>query len=808
MGNIVGKIRLMADKKLFLLAFFIITGCAAIVYKTIDYESLYGPSSPKQRLLTPEQAILYQQQHEVSFYKDVKPILDSRCVVCHGCYDAPCQLKLGSIEGLDRGATKQLVYDFARLKAADPTRLFIDATDTEGWRKKGFYPVLNERIDTKAANLDNSILVKLLELKRINPQPVSGKLGKDYDLKFDRTLQCTTIEEFPKYQHDHPQWGMPYAMPGLSLNEENTLKKWLQEGSKVEPLPPLSSRTAKAVSQWESYLNGSSLKQKVVFRYIYEHLFLGHIHFKGHPDDEFFQLVRSKTASGQPVEELKTVLPYDDPGGRFYYRLRPITETIVDKTHFVYELSDQKRQRYDELFFKPDYQVTSLPSYQPAVAANPFKAFVELPLVSRHQFLLDDAQYFVSGFIKGPVCRGQIALDSIRDQFWVVFTRPGQFYPKDSATFLAKNAQLLALPGQQGNKIGLFAFAKYIESGKQYLKAKNAYIDKILPKNKGFGLHYIWDGEGTNQNAALTVFRHVNSATVTKGFIGDTPLTGWVVDYPIFEQLHYLLVAGFNVYGSAGLQLASRTYMDLLRQDAEDNFLRFMPAMERQTIWDRWYPGLDSLRTAPPLLSIDHPSEVKFKTKDYKKEFFDQIMQTMGKAAGTVDTINRCQQEVCIRANTTPVQQQADNEMRKLAKLKGLELGALPDDMLLRVKTGDPEGDLVYTLLIDKAFSNISTMLGENFRRMPENDRITIYPGFIGSYPNFYFSVEKERLGEFVDMIRNARTETNLDQLFSKFGIRRTNPEIWQQADWFNQQHKKYRGLNAGLLDMSRYDNL
>jgi hypothetical protein len=269
-----------------------------------------------------------------------------------------------------------------------------------------------------------------------------------------------------------------------------------------------------------------------------------------------------------------------------------------------------------------------------------------------------------------------------------------------------------------------------------------------------------------------------------------------------------MLVAGFNVYGSAGLQIASRTYMDLLRQDAEDNFLRFMPSMQRQIIYNSWYPGFDSLRTAPPLLSTDHPSEVNYQSTDYKKEFFDQIRQKMGKAAGVVDTINRCQQAVCIRADTTSAQQQADSEMRKLAKLKGLELHALSDNILLRVKTGDSKGDLVYTLLIDKAYSNISTMLGENSRREPENDRITIYPGFIGSYPNFYFSVEKEQLGEFVDMIRFAQTEIDIEHLYSKFGIRRTNPEIWQHADWFNEQQKIYRGVEAGLLDMSRYDNL
>ena len=231
----------------------------------------------------------------------------------------------------------------------------------------------------------------------------------------------------------------------------------------------------------ESYFNGSTLKQKLVFRYIYEHLFIGHIHFKGHPDNEFFVLVRSKTAPGQPVEELKTALPYDDPGGKFYYRLRPITETIVDKTHFVYELSDQKMQRYDELFFKPDYQVTSLPSYQPEVAANPFKAFVDLPLVPKHQFLLDDAEYFVSGFIKGPVCRGQIALNSIRICSGLFLPSPVSFTPKIAA-FLAKNAQLLGLPGQKGNQIGLFAFVKYDALGTNTSKIKIRILISFYPK--------------------------------------------------------------------------------------------------------------------------------------------------------------------------------------------------------------------------------------------------------------------------------------------------------------------------------------
>ena len=72
-------------------------------------------------------------------------------------------------------------------------------------------------------------------------------------------------------------------------------------------------------------------------------------------------------------------------------------------------------------FLTPATVVTQLPSYAPEVAANPFIAFRELPLDGRYRFLLDEAAYFVMNFIKGPVCRGQVALDVIEDRFWVFF---------------------------------------------------------------------------------------------------------------------------------------------------------------------------------------------------------------------------------------------------------------------------------------------------------------------------------------------------------------------------------------------------
>ncbi|KRT54813.1 Fatty acid cis/trans isomerase (CTI) [endosymbiont of Ridgeia piscesae] len=81
-------------------------------------------------------------------------------------------------------------------------------------------------------------------------------------------------------------------------------------------------------------------------------------------------------------------------------------------------------QRWQQLFLGDGYRVDELPGYGSRFAANPFKIFQAIPVKSCYLFLLDDARYFISGFIKGPVCRGQMALNVIIDHFWFFFLDP------------------------------------------------------------------------------------------------------------------------------------------------------------------------------------------------------------------------------------------------------------------------------------------------------------------------------------------------------------------------------------------------
>ena len=79
----------------------------------------------------------------ISYSRDIQPIFTEKCVACHACNDAPCQLNLGSAEGAARGATKVPVYDGERSQAVAPSRLFYDAFGERAWQHKGFYSVLD-----------------------------------------------------------------------------------------------------------------------------------------------------------------------------------------------------------------------------------------------------------------------------------------------------------------------------------------------------------------------------------------------------------------------------------------------------------------------------------------------------------------------------------------------------------------------------------------------------------------------------------------------------------------------------------------
>jgi hypothetical protein len=779
----------MVNRIVTFLLVMVAAGCAPHAVRKLDER--YGPEAPRDRASASSSGITFEH--------DIAPIFNRRCLVCHACYDAPCQLKMESFPGLDRGASPALVYNSARLLEAPLTRLGIDAHSTQEWRGKGFHPVLNERDQSAANDLAASVLYNMLALKSRTPLPAGVLPDKMFDFSISRAQTCATLTSMAKYEKDHPQWGMPFGMPALSTAEFDTVATWLSAGAKTQGPPPMAATYAPEIAAWEAFFNGDSPKERLMSRYIYEHLFLATIFFDELGTGEHFRLVRSTTPPGEPIDIIATRRPYDDPGvARPYYRLQRNVDTLVSKTNMAYALNAKRMQRWKGLFLTPDYQVGVLPDYTTAHASNPFVTFRELPVRSRYQFMLDEAQYTIMGFIKGPVCRGQIALDVIEDHFWVWFIDPDVETSTNDGEFLATQLSNLELPASEGSSnLRLLHWRHYAEIEKKYLAAKAAHQRDAYPNGRKLTLDMIWDGGGVNQSAALTIFRHFDSATVVKGLVGDEPKTAWVIDYPLLERVHYLLVAGYDVYGNVGLQLFTRLYMDFLRIGGEFNFLYFLPPEARTAALDHWYRGAE--KTIAEFVAesqhlFNQDTGIEYSSGDPKHELYEHLKVRLGTALSHRYDLGRDPHTADVQA-----------ELSRLAHAHGLAVSWLPELSMLTIDTA--QGPRPFTLIHNDGHTNVASMFHEQKRRVPEEDTLSVVPGFLGAYPNAFFKVRQEDLPGFVDAVSRLTGEPSFADLMNRYGIRRSDPGFWTHSDVIFGQVDSLEYADRGVLDYSRIEN-
>jgi hypothetical protein len=298
---------------------------------------------------------------------------------------------------------------------------------------------------------------------------------------------------------------------------------------------------------------------------------------------------------------------------------------------------------------------------------------------------------------------------------------------------------------------------------------------------------------------------------VVKGFVGDTPKTGWVIDYPLLERIHYLLVVGFNVFGNVGHQLETRLYMDFLRMEGENNFLSFLPKDKRVEERAEWYKGARAehkIHLKEPLRGLEWDTEIVYRTNDPKKEFFEQILVRAGPAAGPKDYLNRCPEKNCVDKNTGPLEQRADLALQKVTGLRGPEIQVVQDLAFIHVVTGNKDKDLAYTVIRNKALSNNSFMFGEERRRLVDDDTLTIVKGYTGSYPNSFVRVNLDEIEEFVEGFLKIRDQLSYYNVARKHAIRRTSPNFWEEADWHYQKYLKDEPVEAGLFDMYRFNRI
>ncbi len=762
---------------------------------------------PPVRFVAPEQ--------KIDYLTEVRPVLVKRCVVCHSCYNSPCQLKLSSYEGLDRGATKKAIYNSERLKTMDPTRLFTDAVTTEQWRAKDFHSVTQNSAED---GQNNSIMMQFLSYKNSNPIQ-----NKDEFYPEASDLTCAkSDEELGAYLTKHPNRGMPFGFPPLTDIEFNTIAGWLAQGAvgpdelQQQELEAIPVADQAKIDQWEAFFNNQDAKYAMTARYLYEHLFLAHIKFDT-PENVFYELVCSRTPPGEKIDIIATDLPYDDPKvDTVYYRFRKIHSTIVYKTHMVFEFSEKQYQRFHELFIEPTWLLPpKRVGYEKLLSANPFKVFEQIPPRSRYQFLLDNINYIIMTFIRGPVCKGQVALNVIRDQFWVVFLDPDFDLSIQDPGFLQTYANLLEMPMAEESD---WQLAKSIFSRK-YRKKASKFVEKRRDyyaahyRYREMGYEAIWRGEKETDTPMLTIFRHFDSASVHKGALGNLPRTAWVMDYPLVERIYYSLVAGFNVYGTGFHQLATRVYMDELRQEGETYFLDFMPEDQRKTMMKEWYGGMDIENGKIDYTPSTLQSGIHYTTDQPKREFLEHLVEGYFlPETHIVFDINYLREGEPYPPLPTSYSTFDDyiQGFRAISK-PGVSFFTKVKShnanlAYVRIMVNDKiEDDVYVSMVINRWHDDVTTLFDEKDKLRPEKDSAVFIKGFVGSYPNYFVEVKLADFPDFLQVLQTYDGGPESVNRLEKYGVNRANDRFWPVYDLVQDRFDSTEPVQGGLFDLNRY---
>ena len=748
-----------------------------------------------------------------SYLEDIQPIFNRRCIACHGCLGSPCNLKLDSFRGVDRGGFGFNPYS---VHFSSYPRVDMDIVPTtEDWRKRGFYPVL-ERGATGPDRLAGSLLHQMVKAGYEHNQPGFSReaLMPLYRKRYDHQCPSNPGAAAP-YLAANPAAGMPFGLPAISRADFEQLTAWVENdspGPTAEELRTAAAvRAPAAVAQWETFFNDPDPRSRLVARFIFDHVFLASIVLEESPGD-FFRLVRSKTpptqtvreADGQeqtvarPVEVIATPLPYDNPYDyagvtQFWYRLEKITTPIVQKNHFVWRLRARDIDHLKDLFLKPAWEDTHYLN-PPWGIGNPFRIYRAIPAEARARFLLENAELIVSGVTYGPVCLGQTATYAVKDHFWVYFIDP-RFDPS-----------------VQRPELGLDTWSTMMDRSligdADYADAYGATLARLTPK--GFPIEAIWKGDGHNdQNAWLTVLRHETNVSVLKGRQGGIPNTQWLIGYSGFERLYYDTVASFKYWEGDVSKLETLGFFNLLRQELEDNFLLLLPRHDRQPIRKQWSQGIGAVgRALVPFAGESLPGRIKENRHHPLLGLIERIQAHLGPAiSGPVDELNpRVKPQVSLDSPLSSYEDWVKAVSTLTTTTHYRFPRFLPSVVLLRLNHGAESR--VYSLIANRAYKTQFDMVFQNGEALPDEDTLSVYPTIIGGFPNLLMEFDLAQAADFLRSLRAVETLEDWAAVRNRYGILRNSERFWPALDWFNDWNFSHRGEDAGYLDLSYYDLL
>jgi hypothetical protein len=775
-----------------------------------DTHSVTAASTPSYSILHPGNR--YAGPVGDDYVDNIQPLLAERCAVCHSCTNGPCQLNMTSYAALNRGLSSKNPYKWG-LFDNQPTRV-ADNRPLSEWRARGFTSVLPD-----GGNPEDSLMWQALQLGEQNlpgDTPDQGPLNESVvralaQAHEDGNYVCPSSGGWYWYfKWKYPQGGMPWALPKLDDARQSTLEHWLLAGghgpsdaaehilSSPQRTPMTQGDPDALIASWESFLDGDDLRSQLVGRYLYEHSYSANIQLNENPG-EFWRIVRSRTGAPQPIDQIQTDMPQDDPGtARVHYRLQKIDRVIEGKVHVPWELGLADLDHLKTLFLSGSWSVDKLPDYGDR---NPFDTFDAIPAAARARFMIENSRMIFAAFARGPICLVQLASFAVDEHFWIWFLKPESdpsvITPKlglDSyASFFSKDGNLVSGVPVLGDKYGEPIYRDAFEKALRNLKPG------------GIGLPDLWNGDGSNANAWLTVHRHQWSVDVhtTK----DRPTTGmpmsvWVLSYANFERMYYNAAAQYKYWGSLKHQNDTFNWQIYTRTEAEDLYASlFSDQSYRTQLRDRFtsLEGKIYNKLFTDYAAGRPSASPQYQTEDaLARAFIDEL----GAAFGPEDRLNHWPDDTRPSMIAASITNTDDFEagLRTLTGKPGLAQ-FMPN--VVHVRLG---GQYLYTLLAVRGWREDKISANEKAARQRDRDIMVAIPGFAAYEAHMFVDLPFDQAAPFLTELGTVADQASWDAFAFRYKIGRNSPRFWPFVDWMHHWMETNIPVRAGLLELRVYD--
>jgi hypothetical protein len=748
------------------------------------------------------------------YVDEIQPLIAERCAVCHSCTNGPCQLNMTSYAALVRGLSSTNPYDFG-LFEKKPTRVG-DNRSTADWRAQGFKSVL----PGDGVAPEKSVFYLALErgeANLANTDPTQGPLNDTTTRALAQAHDqgkyvCpATQSDYAKLVKQYPQGGMPWALPN-DAPVHDALENWVLAGAKgpsAAAQKALSSpqQTAhstmdanEVVARWEAFLDGNDLRSQLVGRYLFEHAYSVNIHLTENPG-EFYRIVRSRTGAPAAIDRIQTDMPQNDPGvSRVHYRMEKIDRVIEGKTHVPWERSLADLDHLRDQFLGGNWNVSKLPDYK---TTNPFVAFDPIPATARAHFMLENSQMLYAAFARGPICLIPAASYAVDEYFWIIFMDPASDpsvqKPKlglnNYDTFFAKDSGFLSGIPVLGDKFGEPTYRAAFEKTLRELKPQ------------GLGIQDIWKGDGTNENAWLTVHRHQYSVDVHSTKF--RPITGlpksvWFISYANFERMYYNAVADYKYWGNVLHQSDSFSWQIYTRTEAEDMYASLFPSEDYRselrshyssTKGNLYYKFFTNYIQGRPSASPEYTTE---------DALARALMVQMGDGVmGAEDRLNNWPNNALPTGIPASVTSAEDFEagLRTLTNRILPYSRYFPNAVHVRLN-----GDQLYTLIAVREHNDDRIPSAEKSARIPERDYVVAIPGFAAFEAHMFVDLSYDEAAGFLQGLSDVHDQASWNAFNRKYKVGRNSPEFWPFVDFMHAWQGEHMPLRAGLMELRMYD--